>query len=381
MANKIAFLGLGQCGSNICEVAEKSGYKTGVINTSPEDLSALQLVKNKFLVGLEGGSAKDRRIAKNEVKTFYNDIINFVKCNFSDPEIGLIYLVFSTGGGTGSGMGPLVIDLLKRFVGDKTFGAVAILPSKSESTVAHVNSYECLKELSSLSVPTILVDNEKCSSVNKNISRKKLYDTINEAFIDDLDMILKMKRPASMYGNIDAKDIFKLLATPGVLSIGMATSFDNLPLEKQILKSLEESPYAPLELDGVVSRIGIIFEIKESTSNNINYDNLYKDLGIPLELFEGMYFKTEDELIISIIAGQSFPMSRIEGIVNSISKNKDRFSIRKSFSISDTSSISWFSEKREEATSKSKNDNTANDNTTKENDIINIDISSIFERY
>ena len=375
MANKIAFLGLGQCGSNICEVAERSGYKTGVINTSPEDLSALKLVKNKFLVGIEGGSAKDRRIAKTELKAFYDDIVNFVKCNYIDPEIELVYVVFSTGGGTGSGMGPMVIDLLNTLVTNKRFGAVAVLPSLSESTVAHANSYECLKELSDLSVPTILIDNQKCSAVNSNISRKKLFDTINEAFIDDLDMILKFKRPASLYGNIDMKDIFKLLTTPGVTSIGMLTTFNDMPLEKQILASLEESPYAQLELDGVISRLGLIFEVKESTSNNISYDSLYNDLGVPLEVFEGMYFKDEDELVISIITGQSFPMKRIEDIIETISKNKGRFSTKKSFAIASSDSIDWFSQKREETTSREMK------TVPVENDIINIDVSSIFNRY
>lgn len=376
MASKIAFLGLGQAGSNICEVAERSNYLTGVINTSPEDLNALKLVKNKFLVGIEGGSGKDRRIAKTELKSYYTDIAEFVKSTYKDPEVELIYVTFSTGGGTGSGMGPLIIDVLRSLVPNKKFGAVAILPSATESTVAHANSYECIKELSSLSVPTILIDNDKCSSVNSQISRKKLYDTVNEAFIDDLDMILRVQRPASLYGNIDSKDVLKLLCTPGVTSLGILTEFsETMSLQKQMIRSLEESPYAPLEFDRVVSRIGVIYEVRETTTKLIQYDELNKDLGIPLELFEGIYLKPTDETVVTIVSGQSFPMGRINTIMETISKNKELFTTRKDFTIK-SDSFDWFAEKREEVTFSS-----GIDKVDVEDSIDKIDISDIFSRY
>jgi tubulin-like protein CetZ len=359
MAIKVGFLGVGQAGSNIAEIAELYEYRTAIINTSPEDLESIQLIQNKLLVGRNGGAGKDRKVAKGDVKGDYKRITEFVADKFKDEEIELIYVVFSTGGGTGSGMGPLVIDLLTKMVPNKKFGAIAVLPSMKESTVAQVNSIECLRELVGLNVPTFIVDNDKYARTNTSASRKQLYDTVNNKVIDDFNLILNTKRQSSKYGNVDTKDLIKLLSTPGASVIGVADLDPELfneghTIQKQIIRSWEDSAYAQLEYDGVVRRMGYIWEVNDRLTKLINYDELYREVGNPLEVFEGIYKPGDNggQSVVSVLTGLSFPEDRMMEVNQQLQKNKEGFAAKKEYDLLSSADTSWFSDAREETTVK-----------------------------
>lgn len=57
MKKRMALVGIGQAGGNVIVSAERRGFITGAMNTSPEDLysEALSIVKNKLLLGKNGG--------------------------------------------------------------------------------------------------------------------------------------------------------------------------------------------------------------------------------------------------------------------------------------------------------------------------------------
>lgn len=379
MGIKIGFLGIGAAGANICEVAESLNYRTAIVNTSPEDLEAVKLVKNKLLLGIQGGAGKDRRIAKQEVRSFHREIVNFVEDKFYEKDIDLIYVVFSSGGGTGSGIAPMTIDLLKKLLPHKNFAAMVVLPDLTESVVAQANSQECLKELSTLNVPTIIIDNNKYIEANKDrhVTRQKLYDTVNSQVLADLNVLINTKRPASRYGNIDSQDILKLLLTPGVMMVGIThdldLTFKEGSLQKQIMKSWEDSPYPQLELDRVISRMGVIYELEEKYTSMINYEELYKEIGTPLELFEGIYEPNTKatQKIISVITGLSFPITRVNNMNEIINKNKELFVVKKDFSI-DSGSLDWFAEVRDTASSPVTETSDFDDD---------LDLSALFSKY
>ncbi len=372
MKERVAFLGIGQAGSNICEIAECNKYRTAVINTSPEDLEALSYVKSKLLVGVGGGSGKDRQVAKSEVKKYFKQIVNFVEQRIVQHQVDLVFVVFSSGGGTGSGMGPILIDILQQTFPNISFNAMIILPTAIESTISHVNSVECIKELSNLNAPTLMIDNDKCYS--PQINRRRLYDAINEAVINDISIILTDKKSPSKYGNLDHKDLLKLLTTPGVLTIGILTLIDETPvtkysLQKQISRSIDESPYAPIEYNGVVTRIWMIYEASETIIDSIDIQETYKELGTPLELFEGIYINNDESVIISLIAGQSFPLSRVDKMMQSIENSRKLVNCLNKVEIDD-SGLSWFNQERNGKSSE-----------VDKVDLENFDILSIFDRY
>ena len=95
--------------------------------------------------------------------------------------VDIVFVVNSTGGGTGSGMGPILTDILRQYYKkdeNKIFINVGILPTLGESVGAQRNTIEYLKEMSDLGGPYMLFDNEKraylptnkqMSEINKEI--------------------------------------------------------------------------------------------------------------------------------------------------------------------------------------------------------------------
>lgn len=325
MKKRMALVGIGQAGGNVIVSAERRGFITGAMNTSPEDLysEALSIVKNKLLLGKNGGCGKDRNIAKNDVKAYHQDIVGFIKTNILEPnpEVELVYITFSSSGGTGSGMGPIIIDMLRKFFPRVTFGAIVITPSNDESPIAIFNSRKCLEELYRLNIPVILPDNDKIKGAS---TRNALYNRVNDDVIQSLEDVCK-ERPSSNISNMDNKDKLKLLKTPGVTVIATSQVMpldlkDENTLAKSIQQSWDNSVFVNLDYDKIVKRVGFIFEVSDKITGLINHNTINRDLGLPLEIFEGIYKADKEQRIISILTGLSFPENKIKAIDETLNK-------------------------------------------------------------
>lgn len=375
--SRVGFFGIGAAGNNVCEVAEFFGYRTCIANTSPEDLESVELVRNKLKIGTNGGCGKERKDGIAEVKKYYREIVAFVEDKFKDNGPEMIYVVFSTGGGTGSGMGPIIVDMLRRMIPTKKFGVIAILPSSDESIVAQVNTLDCLKELYRLNLPTLLVDNSKYKSAEQGVTRKQLFDVINSSIINKFNIVLDENRVSSKYGNIDRKDLMKLLTTPGVTIISNTKpakeEFENKSFSKIVMDGIDKSIFINIDYDGVVKREGFIFELPPEITSEVDYSEINLELGYPLEVFEG-YYNSNEINIISIFAGLSFPEKRIQEIKDIINNSKDYVQTKRENSIlSDGEAIDWFAEMRGE-------DSTPSLDFTKSEDD-ELDLSDLFGNY
>ena len=136
MKDKIAFIAVGQAGGNIGQLFESMGYTVLYINTSREDLETLENAKFRYHVSNGEGCNKDRHKAKHLIVEDFDNIAAEIEAKLQDR---LLFVIFASGGGTGSGAGPMLIDLL--LDDGREVGAVTILPSPSESVKAHINSY------------------------------------------------------------------------------------------------------------------------------------------------------------------------------------------------------------------------------------------------
>lgn len=368
----IGFLAVGAAGGNIAEVADIAGYRAAVMNTAQDDLDAITTVTNKFKIGISEGCGKDRNIAKEEVRRSYREIVEFVKNTF-DSSIEMIYVCFSTGGGTGSGSGPIITDILTRSLPEKKFAAIPVLPALDESMVAQYNSLECLNELSKLNLPTLIVDNQKYAEAagDQKFTKKQLFDTINESIIEDFDLIFK-KRTSSKYGNIDRKDLMKLLCTPGnqyIVPVHL-TKEELTNVTRTMIDNLHRSIYCNLELDNVVRRMGFIFDIPDFATKSIDFEAIQREIGKPLEVFEGIYdSNNDDHVAISIFSGLSFPEKRIKQIKAVIDRDRKEIVQAKDINIFDSNEVSWFNDLRGESTVKPQ---TQSDN---------FDLDSLFDNY
>lgn len=328
LKDRINFIGVGQCGGNIAAVAASKGFTTGVINTSDEDLNAPNLnnVTYKFKLGDLGGCGKERKLGQELVKNNYTKIVEFIKENFlNDLDIltkkgqkKIIFLCFSTGGGTGSGVSPILLSVLSNMFKKKSvvFAAIAATPSDDESIVSLYNSRKCLEELNSLNIPILIPDN---NNYMKNVSKKTFYEVIN------LDIVLSIKnfietRPSSII-NMDTKDKTKLLCTPGITIITSEILLeedlkDSITLAKAIERDINRNVFTKINFDKKVKKVGFIFDIHEEISKLIDYDEILKNIGKPMELFEGIYpiSNNEKPMFTVILTGLTFPSKKIKDI-------------------------------------------------------------------
>ena len=100
----VGIIGIGTAGSQVAELATKNQIDAVVINSSENDLSTISNNIIKFPLGDLRGAGKNRTEAKKFLKDAIKKILNeenFIE--FMDDK-DVIFVISSTGGGTGSGI-------------------------------------------------------------------------------------------------------------------------------------------------------------------------------------------------------------------------------------------------------------------------------------
>lgn len=311
LKENVAFIGLGACGSNIALGFQKKNYQTLFINGSEQDNQALQGARNVLrLKGFDGcgGNRKNAELALannlevlDEIKKIKEDII---------------FLVFSTGGSTGSGLAPIMCELLMELNEDgmfqKTICCIAVLPGRTEALQKHINAYQCIKELSEKEIGScILLDNNKMDDVMK----------INTAIVSLLDLFLT-DESYSKRGNVDKSERQAMLEQRGALLLSKVCTSKATDLE--ILESLfTKNIFAPIEPDGIVEHIAVI----NSTEEGISIEPIKKAVGMPQNVFIGYGAKKT----ITVLSGLSFPITYLQEIKeNAEARHKERLKSRNS---------------------------------------------------
>lgn len=324
----VAFLGIGQCGGNICDVAEYKGFTTAAINLCKEDLQCLKYVKSKL--HLNGyGAGKDRSVAIEKVKEDFDNIAEWIYQRFNDNDIQIVYVVFSSGGGTGSGIGPMIIDLMSDIMPHKKWGAVVVLPFKNEGLSVYANTLRCAEELTQINnlASVFFVDNAKTYNYTK-MGRNETIQFINEKVIENFEHVLNITKMTSRYGNFDLKDLMNILSERGNAIIVKTRIPDGIKIEKDTIPkliedSLEVNIYADIQFDKVVGKAGMIYEVDESTFKLIDNGLIFKNIGNPIDLFEGYYVSGKNH-ITTILSGLTFPFNTLKEIDESIASNSEQ---------------------------------------------------------
>lgn len=292
MKNKIGFIAVGQAGGNLGALFEKKGYPVLYLNTSKEDL---EVTKGKYKYHITGGEGcnKDRKKAKQLIVEDFENIYQEIT---SKIEADLIYVIFASGGGTGSGSSPMLADLLLNE--ENKVGLITVLPAKDESIKTQLNSYECFKEIDELEglSSCFILDNEKN---NKMI--------INNEFVNVFNSFITIpERHKDVRGNIDNSEIVETLSAPG-MSIIVSGSSDSL------LEKFDDNFYAPRENDEVVKYI------TASLANNMEIKDIESKVGIPFDSFKTF----NQDKTICCVSGLSYPVTRLDEIYDIVNKNKD----------------------------------------------------------
>lgn len=211
--NDVLFVGVGQAGGNLVSDLMKRDrrYKGLFINTCHNDFVALDNATDKYIIANADGTGKNRKLAKQYAR---NDILSIVDEIKKYPMAKVIYFVFSTGGGSGSGITPVLMDVMKnRIKIKKKICGIIMMPSIYKSIQAQNNGIECWNELMQNNCfdSLLVLDNSKAKGKNSE-------SQINESFCDLFDNFMEMSTPHKD-GVIDTHEIEILGTTKGLTFI------------------------------------------------------------------------------------------------------------------------------------------------------------------
>lgn len=313
----LGLISVGQCGGSIIDIFAKNDYPTMAINSSQRDLDTCEHVQHKLkIIGTEG-VGRNRELAINLMSKHWETSISSIKEHFSQPSIQLIFVVFSTGGGTGSGGAPILCELLQNELPDKVIVAVPVLPSIQESVVSQINTLDCLKELSELDIAILPIDNNQHSNLTKN----ELYKEINNTFFNLIHSTIEQTEQHSSNGNLDQKDLLTLLSTPAFCHLSHTTltnlkqniSISEESITQSIKESWQQGIFTPPSLEKIV-RFGFIYNGQEGLMQYLNIPNILSDYtNTPMDIFEGYYSNTKGD-IFTIATGLKFNSDRLKEI-------------------------------------------------------------------
>ena len=296
MKKNIGFIGIGQGGGNIAYLFEEAGYSVLCMNTSIEDLATLK-AKHKYHIKSGEGCHKDRYKAKNLIKNDFTEILKKIEQTLEEEYV---FVIFTTGGGTGSGSSPMLIDLLTRRT-SKTVGAICVLPSRDEPLKTYINSYESFKELEEVKRigATFVLDNAKFEKFS-----------INKDFVDLFNSFINIPSQQNYKGNIDIAEIKEMLSTRGAAIISKMTKATSDT--SRLIQSFSQNMFAPMQTDEVITYIGL------SSATHLDVSAITKEVGTCLDIFQGV----NTENTICGLFGLTYPYSELEQMKTIVDKNK-----------------------------------------------------------
>lgn len=305
MKRKIGFVAVGQAGGNIGKLFEQKGFTVLYLNTSQEDLRTLRDAKYTYHIAGGEGCNKDRVKAK---KLVIDDFENISKGIYEKMNVSIVYVIFSSGGGTGSGCGPMLIDLLLDDIaggasGIEAVGAITVIPAESESIKAQINCYECFEELTKIGniASTIIIDNSKGDKLR-----------LNQSFVNAFCGFVEIPdRHKDERGNIDRAEIEETLKSKGMLLL------TRVPAKRSstaaVLESFKSNIFAPIEPDRVIKYIAV------SIVGDVDVEAMSKEIGIPVDIFATY----NDKATLCCLAGLNYPMTRLESVYKKVTENQD----------------------------------------------------------
>lgn len=225
-AIQFAIIGAGQGGSRIAETFWKLGYRrVAIINTSVQDMAAIQIPETNKMLLKGGGAGKDMKVAEDLIKEHYEDILDFLRRTF---KTGYHRILICIGAGGGTGAGTLktltkVADDLNVSLGinKKKVGTLVALPTNAEGSRVALNSLKTTEFVFNNKdiTPVIILDNQRIKDIYPGLSVNAFWSTANKSICSLFHLFNVVSSRESSYTSFDRKDYEGLLDS-GVLLFG-----------------------------------------------------------------------------------------------------------------------------------------------------------------
>lgn len=346
MLLKVGVIGIGNMGNMVAAEANEKDIPVIGLNTSERDLDA---VKSKtaiqtFYLGKGEGAGKDRTKSKEAVKSHIRELMGDEAFKKFMEETEVIFIVSSTGGGTGSGTAPMIADVLHQLYQNKLFIIVGALPTIGESVGAQRNTIEYISEVQKLGIPYMLFDNDNASESATN----KIFNKINKDVVEAISVIRGDYNLLSQYGMIDAADMTKIITLPGMIHINVLKGIyqEKIPtdgsIEDLVISSMKHNSMVTLDRDKIVKRRAYIVNLSEDIQSYFdpNLPKLTELYGEPVEVFDHYSVNVDEDeranYVVIIQSGLSLPENRLKKIQHRIQAVEEALKKQKESSILDS---------------------------------------------
>lgn len=324
---KSAIIGVGFAGSyNAQAVSEALDIPAFVINTSAKDLSDSVINKNipSFLIGNDGrGAGNDRQKSKDMLKVngkkLFSEIPAFIKL-IMDADI--IFVVFSSAGGTGSGSGPELVNIIRRMHPEKTCIPLVIAPKRYDSPLSQHNTLKCIEELAALDCPYVIGDLDKFASDNDDVT----YEKMSKWVVNTVRHLTGMDMNMSQSGMMDENDLLNLISEKGYLAqytIEVTSKMlENTDVQDLLIKQIASSPAMQIQKDRVVGWGGLVVNLPEDIEDPIKTGNVSKLLAItgePKHMYKNFSVNQSTKGTVTLIlSGMSLPKNRLDESIEKV---------------------------------------------------------------
>lgn len=340
MEKKIAIIGVGNCGSQVANLAEKKYgelFDTVYINSSESDLSMVSTETGlKFKIGNKDeveGSGKNRLKMKEYLMEAINDILSNETFQECICEKKYCFVVSSAAGGTGSGATPALLEILRQMFPDTNFILIGVLPQISASLMEQGNALEFLNELyDTLGEDTtyMIYDNEMTS----DFPPTKALEIVNENIVEDIRILSGVDNYPTPYESIDEADMESIITTPGRLLVVRVNKgliekdMEDNVLDDIIIKTIKKSAHAETDRNKKVVRWGIITYFTDACNKLYTPDleKVREFIGTPVERFNhnAINDKSENFNFLYMIASGLSPINdRVKKITDRIEELKN----------------------------------------------------------
>lgn len=378
----VGVIGLGNTGNQIASLAyEQLKIPVMAVNSSEKDLETINNnIPKKLITDADGeskGAGKNRQLAKKYLK---DSIMTFLSSEDVQDFVGdldVLFIVSSTGGGTGSGTSLIMSSIIASMFVDVHVITIGVLPVMNEALSAHVNTLEYLNELySTLDGQTyMLYDNDKYSGMPSY----KMMNLVNEEVVKDIDVLRCTYNYTTKYDSIDEEDMRRLISFPGRILVARLEDIKERDLDKDsiedlLIKKIKSNAHTEIQRDQKVIATGIIANLSEAVFSEFdNHIEKVRDfIGDPDHDFNHLYVNEERKMpnnVFLIIGGLSVINDRIAKISDRIEEIEQKQKTREEENSLNDLGVSELSQK---VSSKDK---------SKKTSASNVDIASIFSKF
>lgn len=321
---KIGIIGIGNTGNQIAKLGhEELACPALAINSSEKDLETIGDTIPKILIsdkeGLSKGAGKDRALAKKYLKESIMKMMSNESLQAVMDGLDIVFVVSSTGGGTGSGTAPLLANIISETYADTKCILVGVLPVNNEALSAHVNSLEYLNELYNVldQQTYMLYDNDRLA----DMPNYQILDTINKEIVSDFKVLRCDYNYVTKYDSIDDRDMMRLISFPGRLVVARVENFkekdiDSKDIEDLIIEKIKTSAHADVQRDKKILASGVIVDLNETliTKFDNNVPKVRQFIGDPIHAFNHISVNSDRKLpnnVFYIMSGLSPVNSRM----------------------------------------------------------------------